>query len=185
MKTFIKLSLNFNGGGIEKANEKTAEFLNSQGLPGKLVHEQITILKELHKICLRYSSCKSQQRNMTVQIHIQGDKITIEVSYPINGIQNKQLEELDKIIQFIRGYQDSFEAYFKMKENSIKSSNGLALAKLAYEGKTTLDFFVSEQNMMNMVAVRTLNCLARKKDLKLKRSPVSCYCASHPQKIIR
>jgi hypothetical protein len=164
MKTFIKLSLNSNRGEIEKASEKTAEFLNSQGLPGKIVHEQIIILKELHKICQRYSIRKSQQRNMTVQILIQGDKITVEVSYPINGIQNKQLEELDKIIQFIRGHQDSFEAYLKLKENSFKCSNGLALAKLAYEGKTILDFFVSEQNMINMVAVRTLNCLARKRD---------------------
>jgi hypothetical protein len=37
------------------------------------------------------------------------------------------------------------------------------LAKLAYEGRTIVDFFVSEQNVMNMSAVRTINCLAGKK----------------------
>jgi len=165
MKKFIKLFLNSNGNGIEEASEKTAEFLNSHGLPDKTVQEQIIILKELHNICLRYSGCKSLQGNMTVQIHINGDKITVEVSNPINGIQSKQLKELDNIIQFIRGYQDSFEAYLRMKENSINGSNGLALAKLAYEGKTMLDFFVSEQNTMNMIAVKTLNSLAGRKDL--------------------
>jgi hypothetical protein len=165
MKKFIKLFLNSNGNGIEKASEKTAEFLNSHGLPDIIVQEQVIILKELHNICLGYSGCESPQRNMTAQIYINGDKITVEISNPINGIQNKQLEELDKIIQFMRGYQDSFEAYLKMKENSINGSNGLALARLAYEGKTMLDFFVSEKNMMNMVAVRKLNSLAGRKDL--------------------
>jgi hypothetical protein len=163
MKTFIKLSLNSNGAGIEQASEKTAEFLNSQGFPGKIVHEQIIILNKLYKICLRYSSCKSHQRNMTVRIIIQGDKIIIEVSYPIIDIQNKQLEELDKTIQFIRGFQDPFEAYTKLKTDFKNGSNGIALAKLAYEGRTIVDFFVSEQNVMNMSAVRTINCLAGKK----------------------
>lgn len=136
---------------------KTSSFLKSHGFSDKAIHEQIMIVEGLLKICMQYSGFKSSQEKMRVQIHISRDKITFEVSSPINGIQKKQLEELDKIIQFIHGYQDPFEAVLKFKEASGIGSKGLALAKLAYEGKATLDFFVSEENIINMSAIRTIN----------------------------
>lgn len=136
---------------------KTSCFLKSHGFPDKAIHEQIMIVEGLLKICMQYSGFKSSQEKMRVQIHISRDKITFEVSSPINGIQKKQLEELDKTIQFIHGYQDPLEAVLKFKEASGNGSNGLALAKLAYEGKATLDFFVSEENIINMSAIRTIN----------------------------
>jgi hypothetical protein len=139
--TFFLIS---NGNEIEKVRVKTSKFLKSYGLSDNIVREQIMIVKEFH---------------------ISRDKITVEVSHPINGTQNEQLEELDKTIQFIRGYQDPFEALLKLKVASGNGSNRLALANLAYEGKTTLDFFVSEDNLMNMSAVRTINCRAGNVDL--------------------
>jgi hypothetical protein len=160
--TFFLIS---NGNEIEKVRVKTSKFLKSYGLSDNIVREQIMIVKELLNICVQYFGLKSPQRKITVQIHISRDKITVEVSHPINGTQNEQLEELDKTIQFIRGYQDPFEALLKLKVASGNGSNRLALANLAYEGKTTLDFFVSEDNLMNMSAVRTINCRAGNVDL--------------------
>jgi hypothetical protein len=158
MKKFITFFLISNGNENEQIRAKTSNFLKSHGLPDKIVQEQIMIVKELLNICGQYAGFESPQGKITVQIHISRDKITVEVSHPINGIQNKQLEELDKTIQFIRGYQDPYEAFLKLKVASDNGSNRLALAKLAYEGKTTLDFFVSEDNIMNMSAVRAINC---------------------------
>ena len=157
MKKSIIFFLNSNSNEIGIVSEKTSCFLKSHGFPDKAVHEQIMIVEELLKTCMQYSGFRSSQEKMRVQIHISRGKITFEVSSPINGIQKKQLEELDKTIQFIHGYQDPFEAFLKLKEASGNGSNGLALAKLAHEGKTTLDFFVSEDNIINMSAIRTIN----------------------------
>ena len=164
MKKSIIFFLDSNNYEIEMARGKTSYFLKSHGFPDKAVHEQIMILEELLKICMQYSGFKSSQENMRVQIHINRDKITFEVSSPINGIEKKQLEELDKTIQFIHGYQDPFEAFLKLKEASgngykglANGSKGLAMAKLAHEGKATLDFYVSEDNIINMSAIRRIN----------------------------
>ena len=157
MNKSILFSLNSNNDEIEIVSEKTSYFLKSHGFSDEEVQEQIIILEELLKTCMQYSGCRSSHEKMRIQIYVSSDKITFEVSSPISGIQKKQLEELDKIIQFIHGYQDPFEAFLKLKGTSGNGSKGLALAKLAYESKATLDFFVSEDNIINMSAIRTIN----------------------------
>ena len=52
----------------------------------------------------------------------------------------RQLEELDKTIQWIRVYRDPFEPFMmsaqEASENSNNSeSNGFGLARIAYEGR--------------------------------------------------
>jgi hypothetical protein len=165
MKKSITFFLNSNGKEVTKVREKASNFLKLHGLSDKTLQEQIIIIKELLKTCRKYSGFNSPQGKMTVQIHINRNKIIVEVSNPINDVKNKQLQELDKIIQFIRGYQDPFEAFLKLKAASSNGSDGLVLAKLAYEGKTTIDFFVSEDNIMNMSAVRMINCQAGNQNL--------------------
>jgi hypothetical protein len=157
MKKSITFLLDSNGNEVKKVREKTSEFLKLHGVADEAIKKQMMIVKELVKTCVQYSGFKSPQQKMTVQLHIHKDKITAEVSNSINGIQKKKLEKLDKTIQFIRGYQDPFEAYLKLKAISGNGSNELALAKLACEGKTIIDFFVSEDNIMNMSAVGTIN----------------------------
>lgn len=96
-----------------------------------------------------------------IKIQLEDHAITVEVSNPVGESDGNQLIELDKIIQWIRGYQDPYEAYLKkLSENSNKSpdekSNGLGLVKAAYEGKAILDFVVNEDNILNVSAVRYL-----------------------------
>jgi hypothetical protein len=161
MKESITFSLKPNSHEIEKVRGKSCNFLKSHGLPDNTVQEHTMILNELVKTCMKYTNSKTSEKMMTVQIHISENKITVEVSNPIGEIDNNLLEELDKIIQFIRGYQDPFEALIKMKEVSKNShfngSGGIGLARLAYEGKTMLDFFVSDDKMMNMSAVKSID----------------------------
>jgi hypothetical protein len=157
MKKSIAFFLDSNGSAIQKVREKISKFFRLHGLSSKTVREQVMITKELLKACAQYSGDNSRQDKKKIQIHINTNKITVEVSNPINDNQHKQLQELDKTIQFIRGYQDPFEAFLKLKAASMNGANGLLLAKLAYEGKTTLDFYVSEDNIMNISAVRMIN----------------------------
>lgn len=164
MKKTITFFLDSNGTAVQKVREKTSEFFKLHGLSDKAVHEQVMIIRELLKACGQYSGFNSPQGKRKIQIHINRNKITVEVSNPINDNQNKQLQELDKTIQFIRGYQDPFEAFLKLKAASMNGADGLLLAKLACEGKTTLDFYVSEDNIMNLTAVRIINSQAGNKN---------------------
>jgi hypothetical protein len=157
MKKSIMFFLTSNRNEIEIASEKTSYFLKSHGLPHKAVREQIMVVEELLKTCMQYSGFRSSQEKMRVQIEVSKDKIIFEVSSPINGVPKRQLEELDKTIQFIHGYQDPFEAFLKLKAASSNGSNGLTLAKLSHEGNTTIDFFVGEDNIINLSAVKSIN----------------------------
>ena len=70
----------------------------------------------------------------------------------------KNLKILDKTIQWIRGFQNPLEAYTeRLKEVSKKPLNdensGLGLVRIAYEGKAILDFFVSENSLLNVSAL--------------------------------
>ncbi len=161
MEKSIKFNLKPNGNEIEKVKEKSCNFLKSHGFPDNTVQEHTMILKELVNTCLKYANSKKPEKKMTIQIHISEKNITVEVSNPIDEIDNNHLKELDKTIQFIRGYQDPFEALIRMKEMSKNSHfngfDGTGLARIAYEGKTLLDFFVSDDKIMNMSAVKSID----------------------------
>jgi hypothetical protein len=157
MKKSITFFLNSNGNDAEEVRKKSANFLRSHGVTEESVQKKIMLIKELLKIFVQYNSFKPPQKKMTVQFHICRNKITFEVSNPIKGIQTEKLERLDKTIQFLRGYQDPLEAYLKLKDRSDFGPDELALAKLNYEGKMMLDFFVSEDNIMTMSAVTAIN----------------------------
>jgi hypothetical protein len=77
------------------------------------------------------------------------------------------LSRLDQTIQWIRGYQDPFEAYIeRIKEVSKKPlkdmESGIGLVRIAYEGKALLDFFVGDNNVLNVSVVSNIEREDRK-----------------------
>jgi hypothetical protein len=147
---------------IDKAGELSGDFLRSLGFSDKAVHTQLMILRELIKNGIKYGNVMKTKNEITAHIRIAENKITIEVRNPVDETCFEHLKELDKTIQFIRGYQDPYEAYqLKQKETNQNSShhdtNGLGLARIACEGSVIIDFFVSKDNILNLCAVRSLN----------------------------
>ena len=93
--------------------------------------------------------------------------INVEVKNPVDETAYSHLKKLDKTIQWIRGYQDPFEPYMKKaREVSEKplgdEVSGLGLAEIAYKGKAILDFFVSEDNILNVSAVTSIDNLPKR-----------------------
>lgn len=161
MENSIKLNLQPNGGGIEFAAQKSGNFLKSHGLSDEAVQIQIMLLKELIKNGIKYGKFTPSENELTINIQVVDNSITIEVMNPVDVTSRDRLKELDKTIRFIRGYQDPFEAYMLMKKKAPNHSsrcdaNGIDLIKIAYEGKATLDFFINENNILNQSAVRCL-----------------------------
>jgi hypothetical protein len=159
MQTSIKINLRPDGHEIDKAGEKSSNFLKSHGFSDDAIHAQIMILTGLIHNGIRYGKFTPSKNKITAHIHIAENTITFEVKNPVDKTCFERLKELDKTIQLIRGYQDPFEAYLlKQKEVSQNSTgseaNGLGLARIACEGKAIVDFFVSEDNILNLYAVK-------------------------------
>ena len=159
MKNYLKLNLNTANYVFGEVKKKTNDFLKSSGFSTQTIQSQVAILKELIKNAIECANLRPSKDTMTVYVYFDDNSITVELKNPITDTASKKLEELDKTIQLMRGYQDPFEAYMlKIKEFSGNShgdaTNGLSLAKIAYEKNAIIDYFISEDNILNMTATR-------------------------------
>ena len=134
------------------------KFLQSYGLSNETLYSLTMVISELVENSIKYGKFIQKNNRVVIKIDIGKSIITIEVINPVNDTTYNHLERLDKTIQWIRGYQDPFEAYVeRLKEVSKKplkdEESGLGLVRVAYEGKAILDFFVGEDNILNVSAV--------------------------------
>jgi hypothetical protein len=158
MKNTLKFSLKPVCHEINKAGEKSSCFLKSHGISDDTVQAQINILTGLIKNGIKYASFTPSANEITVRLQVDANNYTIEVMNPVDETCSDRLKQLDQTIQFIRGYQDPYEAYsIRMAEVAAHLSdaavNDLGLVKIACEGGAILDFFVSEDNFLNLSAV--------------------------------
>ena len=146
---------------MEKIRQRTGSFLKSHGISEDIVHAQFRVIRELIKTGIKYGNFPQADTDIKINIQVDENTITIETKNPINETAFERLKELEQTIQFIRGYQDPFEAYMlKRKEASKNSSyevtNALGLARIAYEENAILDFFISKDNDLFLSAVSSL-----------------------------
>jgi hypothetical protein len=168
VKNSIKLKVKPIGHVMEQIRQRTRSFMKSHGISDDAVQAQFRIIRELIKTGTKYGNFSPADVEIMVNVQVDENSITVEILNPINEASIEQLRELDKTIQFIRGYQDPFEAFMIIqKEASINSplghSNALDLSRIAYEEKAIIDFFVNEDNYLQISAIRKLkenNCNA-------------------------
>lgn len=160
MKNSIAFKLNPIGNEIAKVGEKGKSFLKSHGFSDDSVQMQIMVIRELIKSGEAFDNQRPSANEMSVHIFIEENTIIAEVRRPVNETtHNNQLQKLDEMIQWIRGYRDPYtpammiarEASDNFNDNK---SNCFGLAKIAYETGAVLDFYVNEDNILNLSAVR-------------------------------
>ena len=147
---------------MEKIRQRTGSFLKSHGISEDIVHAQFRVIRELIKTGIKYGAFLQADTDIKINIQVDENTITIETKNPINETGFERLKELEQTIQFIRGYQDPFEAFMiARKKASINSphghSNALDLSRIAYEEKALLDFFVNENNILQLSAISRLD----------------------------
>ena len=162
MQKRIEFFLNPDYDEIKKTGDNIHHFLKSHGISDDIIKAEITLIKEIIANGKQLGKYTAIDNEMTVCLYIENDRIIFEAKRKINDSIHNQLREFDKIIQWIRGYQDPFEAYvLKLKEaypnKKYNNRNFLDLARIAYDGKAILDFFVSEENVLNVSAVRNID----------------------------
>ena len=99
-------------------------------------------------------------RLAVAKIALDENLITVEVLHPVEKGDYRNLKKLDSSIQWIRGFQNPFEAYIEKLQMVSKKplddeESGLGLARIAYEGQSILDFFLNEDNQLSVSAVTT------------------------------
>jgi len=160
MKNSIAFKLKPIGNEIEKVGEKGKNFLKSHGFSDDSVQMQIMVIRELIKSGNAFDNQRPSRNEMSVHIFIKKNTIIAEVRKPVNETtHDNQLQKLDETIQWIRGYRDPYAPFMmsaqEASENYIDNkSNGFGLAKIAYEAGAVLDYYVSEDNILNLSAVR-------------------------------
>ena len=158
MKSSIKLIMKPKWDEIEKIRNKSSNFLVSQGIPNDSIQALTMVISELVENSVKYGKFLSPQHTVIINIHINENIVTTEVINPVDDSVFKNLKKLDKTIQWIRGFQNPFEAYTErlrvVSKKPLKDEDsGLGLVRIAYEGKAILDFFVSEDNFLNVSAL--------------------------------
>ena len=161
MGNTLKISIQPEWDQLESVREKTQTFLEERGLMGNLIHSSVMVISELMENSIKYGYFVSPENRVEVSLEYSKNSIMVEVSNPVNDDCLPDLEELDRMIQWIRGYQNPFEAYVeRLKEISKKplhdKASGLGIVRIAYEGAVTLDFYVSEQDLLTVSAIRNI-----------------------------
>ncbi len=161
MKKSIEFNVKPEWEEIEKIRIQSAEFLQTHELADDTVHSLSMIISELIENGIKYGNFKIVKNRVVVIINIGRNAVTIEVLNPVDETAFEHLSRLDKTIQWIRGYQDPFEAYIeRIKEVSKKplkdAESGIGLVRIAYEGKALLDFFVGDNSILNVSVVSNI-----------------------------
>lgn len=143
---------------IEIIRNQSTVFFESHGLTMDSVQALTMVVSELIENGIKYGKFTSQKNEVTLDIRVHDDFVLVETTHPTDGTAYTHLKQLDKMIQWIRGYQDPFQAYAeRLREVSRKSLNdegsGLGLSRIAYEGKAILDFFLDENEFLSVSAV--------------------------------
>jgi len=158
MKDVKKISFLPKWNEVERVRKLSAKFLRSHNLSNDTVNSVVMVISELTENAIKYGNFKKAKDKVQVSIQIYENDIMAEVVNPVAVSEYRHLKRLDQTIQWIRGFQDPFEAYIeKLKEVSRKSfddeESGLGLVRIAYEGRAILDFYVGENDILNVSAI--------------------------------
>ena len=147
---------------VAGVRRRTAQFLEEAGLPRDVVDALSMVACELTENATKYGAYAGRPAEpIRVRVSVTPGDAMVEVSNPVHPGADENFTQLDRMLQWIRGYQDPFEAYLqRLKELSVEDLESpvsrLGLVRIAYEGQSVLDFYVNEDNVLAISAIRRL-----------------------------
>ena len=146
---------------IDRVRREHEDFLKTHGVPQPSVEALSMVTCELMENAVKYGVYDGAVKHITSRCTVDDDSVVVEVRSPVRPGDDAAMARLDHMIQWIRGYQDPFQAYLmRLREVSTQSmetsESGLGLVRIAYEGQSVLDFFVDAASVLNISALHTL-----------------------------
>ena len=133
------------------------EHLAREGVDSDTAYSLCMVAQELLENAVKYGAFEPGRER--IRLHLSGHEgtFTVEVRSPL-AADVGVLARLDGMVQWIRGFQNPFEAFVeRLKAVSASGAaqfeSGLGLVRIAYEGQCVLDFFVDESNVLAMSAI--------------------------------
>lgn len=152
---------------IDAVRTRAAEFLGQHKIARDVVDAVSMVVCELVENAIKYGHFDPPAAaDIGVTIDVEPRMITVEVKNPAGRGQDDNLSRLDRMIQWIRGYQDPFQAYFErirvISAQSLRSrESGLGLVRIAYEGQSVLDFYIGHDDVLAVSAAYHLDTADR------------------------
>lgn len=145
---------------VDSVRDGAFSFLGSLGVSQEVVDAVAMVACELTENAIKYGSFAAGDL-VQVSITERPHGILIEIKNPIGEGDDENMVKLDEMIQWIRGFQDPFEAYLERLEEVSKRAlddeeSGLGLVRIAYEGQSIIDFYVDDKNILAVSAVYQL-----------------------------
>lgn len=158
MEPVLQLTVRPEWDELDAAREQAVSFLRGHAFGEATIQGTEMVMCELTENATKYGSFGGTPDPVHIAITVQGATVTVEVRSPVSSASEEHLRRLDRAVQWIRGFQNPFEAYVeRLKEVSAQSlessESGLGLVRIAYEGQSILDFFLLETNVLSVSAV--------------------------------
>jgi hypothetical protein len=152
----LELSLRPEWEVIKATWDRCHAFFGGAGFDDDVSYGLSMVCQELLENAVKYGDF-SRESDLALSVEISPRLVTIEVKSPFKDGETA-LRDLDSTVQWIRGYQNPFEAYVeRLKQVSSQPfanrESGLGLVRIAYEGRCLLDFYVDSSNHLLMSAV--------------------------------
>lgn len=141
---------------VKAAWEPSRAMFSRAGLSDDESYQMSMVAQELLENAVKYGAFHAGER-VSLGLRVAPEEVTVEVKSRV-GVDDAHLRRFDQMIQWIRGFQDPFEAYVeRMKIVSAQpyshGESGLGLTRIAYEGRAVLDFYVDDENTLAVSAV--------------------------------
>jgi hypothetical protein len=140
---------------IDVLGTRSTDFLASEGFDADARNALSMVACELAENATKYGHFAGDEDREVVKVSlaVQPSHVTVTVSNPVTPEEAESLAVLDHTIQWIRGFQDPFQAYLErlrdVSSQSLHSAESrLGLVRIAYEGMSTLDFFVGADGIL-------------------------------------
>ncbi|HYG66673.1 MAG TPA: hypothetical protein VD838_03405 [Anaeromyxobacteraceae bacterium] len=140
---------------VKAAWEPCHAMLKESGLGADEAYALAMVCQELLENAVKYGAFP-EGGAVDLEVRVGSEEAIVEVKNPV-GVDSAHLHRFDQTIQWIRGFQDPFEAYVeRMKAVSAETyhagESGLGLTRIAYEGRCALDFYVDPTNTLAVSA---------------------------------
>jgi hypothetical protein len=155
-KNVLALTIPPEWGAVKAVWEPCRTMMERTGLDTDEAYALAMVAQELLENAVKYGSFGVGEA-IGLEVRLDGADVTVEVRSKV-GVDDAHLRRFDQTIQWIRGFQDPFEAYVeRLKAVSARpyshGQSGLGLTRIAYEGRCALDFYVDAANTLAVSAV--------------------------------
>jgi len=147
---------------LEPVRKKCHAFLTALHYQAALRESIVMIASELMENAVKYGYFCGNRDKIPLTLSVDRGSIVIEVRSPLDLSPSGTIRNLDCVLKRMRRFQSATDAYLDrlslVSEKHIEDPQSrMGLARIAYEGNATIDFYVDSDDFLVVCATRKIN----------------------------